>query len=306
MKKFVLHIVFCLNCMVQGIGQFQPQQSLYMYNPLPINGAAAGRDDALSVAISHRTMWRGITGAPKTQNVSIHTPLKKENLAVGFQITNDKIGVTKRTGIFATGAYRLQLDEVRRIAFAITAGIISNQNNWSDVVTTYEGDQVFESGNVAYWTPNIGASVYYHDKKTFAGISIPYFLNETSAGNGKYKAAHDFSNYNFHLMGGKIFTLKNRYYLKPSMLMKYHKSSPIQTDVTTIAGHREVGEIGFTIRPKQAIALMIQPKVNEQLRIAYSYDFPIGSSNQNFRGSHEFVLLYTFLYKSNAPNSRFF
>ncbi len=306
MTKFLITIVIVLCCGRNINAQFHPQQSLYTYNPLPINGAAAGKDNALNVVLSHRTMWKGISGAPKTQYVALNMPLKKENFAVGLQIMNDKIGVSQRIGVFVTGAYRLQLSKEGKLAFGITGGLFSNNNRWSDVVTTYEGDRVFDSGDMSYMTPNAGASVFYHDKKMFAGFSVPHLLTETYAGSGRYKATHEFSNYNYHLMSGRLFSISNKMYVKPSVLMKYHARSGMQLDLTSAFGNKSIGEVGITIRPKQSMVMFLQAKVNGQLSIAYSYDHLLGTLSKYDNGTHEVALMYTFIYQSNAPNTRFF
>ncbi len=306
MNKYILLALITLLLSNKGFAQFFPQQSLYAFNSLPINGAAAGKDDALSFTLSNRTMWRGVAGAPKTQYVNIHMPLKNESFAVGLQVMNDKIGVTHRTGVFGTGVYRLSLNNKGKLAFGLTAGMISNVNLWSDVVTTTNGDQTFESGNIAYWLPNFGASIYYHDKLTFVGLSIPELLTETYAGGGEYKVDHEMSNYSIHLMGGRTFNINKEVYVRPTALLKYHARSGPQADLTAMAGHNKFGEIGITFRPKQAMVLLMQARVNEQLKIAYGYDLVFGTLSKYERGTHEIALTYTLLYRSNAPNTHFY
>jgi type IX secretion system PorP/SprF family membrane protein len=306
MNKIIVIIISLLLTGIQTSAQFFAQQSLYTYNSLPINGAAVGKDNALSVTMSNRTMWRGIVGAPKTQYLNVHMPLKNENFAVGVQVMNDKIGVTHRTGFFGTGAYRFSLNNKGKVAFGLTAGIVSNRNMWSEVITTNIGDESFDIGNISFWMPNFGASVYYHDKKSFVGFSIPQLFTETYAGGGKYKAEHDMSNYSLHLLGGRTFDLKNNMYVRPSALLKYHARSGPQADLTAVAGHNNIGEIGITYRPNQAMVLLLQAKVNDQLRIAYGYDYVFGTLAKYERGTHEIALTYTFLYRSNAPNTHFF
>jgi type IX secretion system PorP/SprF family membrane protein len=290
----------------EAFGQLFPQQSLYFNNPLPLNAGAAGKDDALSINLSHRTMWRGVEGAPKTQYVCLHTPLKNEQFSVGLQFINDKLGITKRTGIYATGAYRIQLNKDYRLSFGITGGVQSFSNRWSEIVTTVQGDQAFALADQSYWLPQIGSGIYLEGKNAFAGISVPRMLTETYQGGGKYKTIHNMQNYSTHIMGGYRIMLKNHWYISPSALFKYHPSSAVQTDITCMLGNKEMGELGFTYRFNQSLVALAQVQVNSQLKLGYGFDYLLGGLSQYQKGSHEIMLAYKFIYLNKAPNPRLF
>ncbi len=287
-----------------AVGQLFPQQSLYFNNPLPINPGAAGKDDALNFSLSHRAMWRGVDGAPKTQHLSINSPLKNEQFSVGFQFINDQLGITKRTGVYATGAYRIKLSKGLRLSFGLTGGIQSLSNRWSEIVTTVQGDQAFALADQTYWLPQIGSGIYLDGKNVFAGLSVPRMLTETYEGGGKYKAIHKMNNYSTHLLGGYRFMLKNQWHISTSALLKYHASSAVQTDLTCMIGKKNIGEAGLTYRFNQSIVALAQIRVNEQLKIGYAYDYLLGGLSHYEKGSHEFMLAYTFMYLNKAPNPR--
>ncbi|MFM9985885.1 MAG: type IX secretion system membrane protein PorP/SprF [Flavobacteriales bacterium] len=305
MKKGIYIIVFIL---VAGkvSGQLFPQQSLYFNNPLPLNAGAAGKDDALSISLSHRTMWRGVEGAPKTQYVCIHTPLKNEQFSVGLQLINDQLGITKRTGLFATGAYRIKLSKDYRLSFGLTGGMQTFSNRWSEIETTVQGDQAFAIADQTYWLPQIGTGIFLDGKNAFAGISVPRMLTETYQGGGKYKAIHTINNYSTHIMGGYRIMLKNHWYISPSALLKYHPSSAIQTDLTCMLGKKELGEAGLTYRFNQSVVGLVQARINAQLNLGYGFDYLLGGLSQYQNGSHEIMMAYKFIYQNKAPNPRLF
>jgi len=303
MKK--LYIVILVFMPAYLMAQFNPQQSLYMYNPLPVNPAATGKDKALNVTMSHRAMWQGLEGAPKTDYISIHSPLKKESIALGLQVFKDKIGVSSRSGISASASYRLKM-RTGKLSFGISVGMVSTDNRWSQVVTTEEADRVFSSGDMTYWLPMASAGIYYETKKAFAGISIPQFLSETYAGGNRYKADSQLDNYSYQLMAGRKFTMAPKMYVQPSTLMKYHAKSGLQTDVSVAAGYENIAELGVTLRPKDALVFFMRAQLNTQLKLGYSYDHLTSTLAKYGKGTHEMILFYTFIYKSNAPNTRFF
>jgi len=71
-----------------------------------------------------RDQWTNLKGAPKTQALSIHSPLKTENIGVGLTVLNDQLGVTKNTGVYADLAYSIRVNKKNnRLAFGVQAGM---------------------------------------------------------------------------------------------------------------------------------------------------------------------------------------
>ncbi len=302
--KYIIAILFGV-VGVQLDAQLYPQQSMYMFNALGINPGAVGQQNALNVTLSHRTMWQGVSGAPRTQYFTIHSPLKNEKIALGLQFSMDKIGVSSKNTIQVSGAYRLKLGR-DRLSFGLSAGITSCNNMWSQVNTTEAGDQAFSSGDISYHTPAAGAGIYYESPLGFAGISVPQFFTATYVGGNEYRGIQNFGNHSYHLMGGRRFIVSDKIQLQGSTLIKYHQSNPLQMDLTAMVKYTDVADIGFTVRPKDAITFIARGKVNDQFKIAYSFDYLTSNLAKYDKGTHEIALTYTFIFNSNAPNTRFF
>lgn len=82
-----LVVVLALGLMpIDSYGQQDPQYTHYMYNTLSINPAYAGQRETLSIVGLHRSQWVGIDGAPQTQSLGIHSPLRNERLALGLNV----------------------------------------------------------------------------------------------------------------------------------------------------------------------------------------------------------------------------
>ena len=80
----------------------------YLFNALVFNPAYAGSNDHLSVNLIHRQQWVGLEGAPLTQSLTVHSPVKNERTGVGLSIVNDVIGAGGATEVQASYAYRFQ------------------------------------------------------------------------------------------------------------------------------------------------------------------------------------------------------
>ncbi len=304
MQKLIYILLFV--CGVNVIhGQLNPQQTMYMFNAMATNAGATGQYNALNATMSHRAMWQGISGAPKTQYLSISTPLKNEKIALGVQLIRDKIGVSSKTSFLGSGAYRMRLGH-GKLSFGLTLGLTNGSNMLSNVSTTEDGDYVFNSGDLAYYIPSAGAGVYYETKSVFAGISVPQFFTETYVGGNQYRGVSHLDNNSYHLMAGKKISISDKMQLQGSTLIKYHKGGGLQTDLTAMVQYAGMVDIGITVRPKDALSLICRAKVNDQLRVAYSYDYLTSDLSRYDKGTHELAIIYTFIYNSNAPNTRFF
>ena len=64
----------------------------YMFNSLVYNPAYAGYYDHMYISALYRNQWLGVDGAPTTQTLTLHTPLKNNRVGVGFHLLNQVLG----------------------------------------------------------------------------------------------------------------------------------------------------------------------------------------------------------------------
>ena len=81
--KFGISIIvtFAINF---SFAQQDEQSSMYMFNPLQFNPAYAGSRGDLNVVGIIRSQWVGMNGAPKSQFVSLNSPLSIRNMSLGM------------------------------------------------------------------------------------------------------------------------------------------------------------------------------------------------------------------------------
>ena len=65
--------------------QQDSQYTQYMYNTNTINPAYAGSRGALSIYGMHREQWVGLNGAPKTNVISVNTPINNRVLSIEYK-----------------------------------------------------------------------------------------------------------------------------------------------------------------------------------------------------------------------------
>lgn len=304
MRNRLLHtaLFLCLTC--SAFAQHTPLISQYMQNALPLNPAFSGSREALSLAGSFRSQWAGFEGAPITQTISAHTPLKNESFAVGLMMFNDKIGVTRETGAYANFAYRLKLKK-GKLSFGLAAGGSQRASNWSDINTDEGQDVAFMGDQQSRFLPNFSFGAYYYNKDWYASLSVPMMLTHSFGGEG-YVAKNEFDKYNVMLNGGMEFSIDRFWDLRPSLMFRYLHASPMQADINVLARYDDYIEGGLSFRTDKSLIILGRYFVNQQFAVGYSFGWTFQPIAQYQYGTHELTLTYDFKFISNTASPKFF
>lgn len=124
-KRSILATVLLVVLALESVSaQQDAQYTQYMFNTLAVNPAYAGSRGQLSIAALYRAQWVGLDGAPTTQTLNLHSPIRNSNLGYGVSIVNDEIGdgVVQETYIDATVSYTLKLAQDRKLSFGVKVG----------------------------------------------------------------------------------------------------------------------------------------------------------------------------------------
>jgi type IX secretion system PorP/SprF family membrane protein len=305
MNRFILSIL-ALIFPLHLLGQLFPLSDHYVYNTLVINPAFAGCHDALSATISYRDQWVGFKDAPKSYMLSIHTPIYNDRIGLGLLIDKNSIGIFKETSFIGNYAYRVELYD-GKLALGLGFGVTAYNIAWNELNATDADDVLLINNPASAILPTFSLGAYYYTRKYFIGISLPLLLShEIDQSTGKYKIKNNFSGYNYFFAGGYEVRINPRVKLLPSILIKYHPDNDIQIDYSTQINLNDRIWIGIGYRNKNILIGMFQCQINYQLRMAYSYDFDLGSIGRYRNGSHEIVLNYIFKYARNVIGPRQF
>lgn len=299
--RVLVTISFLLSFSV--FGQYSSLQTQYMFNPVALNPAATGSEEVMSAIGSFRAQWVGFEGAPTTESITVHAPLKGMNSSVGAQIYADQIGVDNRTTVNGLYSYRLNMDNAS-LRFGVSGGVSFIQSSYSQLQVFDSGDQEISSNTPVGVQPNFGFGAYYTAEKYFASFSIPALLGHRFEDN-KFRSFSDVTNYNFLLGGGYEFSLKNEMGFKPSVLLKFRANNRVQADFNAVLKLNERFDIGLSYRTEEAVIGMFEAKITNQFYAMYSFGMPISTLNKYSFGSHELGVKYNFVYKSNTQGPRF-
>jgi len=299
MKKVYLSCILLSICAVNGMAQQSTIYSQYMFNGLAINPAYAGYDGLLSLTAWGRLQSLGLEGSPNTQSFTAHSPIINNKIGVGLQFFHEQIGVTDQTGVYGSYSYKIYMDKFT-LSLGLQAGINFYKTNYTSLVTFNPGDPVFNEDTRTI-TPNVGSGAILSNEKLFIGISMPQMLSTGSQENIIVQEKP------FILYGGLVFKLSPSILLKPSMLAKMVNGKPVEWNINAHLLIKEILWLGASFRPVNAITLLMQFQITEQLAFGYAYDASIGEISSIEAGSHEFMLNYKFRYsKKGVVSPRYF
>ena len=302
MRLFVIIIILVLSWPATSAQEKVLLYSHYTFNGLAINPAFSGSRDVMSINLSHRNQWVGFDGAPAYNIAGIHTPLRNTKMGLGFLVMNESMGLRKATGFYFNYAHRITLGR-GKLALGLKAGVSTGKYDYIDLGND---DYVFSDKLSGYVLPNFGLGMYYYSRKFFAGLSVPLILGYETNENGEVTAYHDFNKYPYYLTAGVTVELAAKWSLQPSGLLVYEKSGGVIADLGAMAIYKDLIKAGASYRTKQAIVMLIDIKINNQLRAGLAYDYGLNALNEYNRNSFEVALEYNFGYQIKAANPTIF
>ncbi|WP_323789751.1 type IX secretion system membrane protein PorP/SprF [Psychroserpens sp.] len=297
-------IAFILFSSWMGVAQQLPQFTQYMYNTISINPAYAGSRETLSVVGLHRSQWVGLEGGPTTQTLSVHTPLRNENVGLGFSFINDELGFQNFSYLYGDFSYTIRVSENSELAFGLKAGFTSFSLD-PDFQLSESNDPVI-FGFEDRWKPNIGTGIYWHSSRWYLGLSAPRILNTDYTGDEEFQSLERIS---YYFTGGYVFDLGENTKLKPAMLLKGTNGAPLSFDLTANFLFYEKFWVGGSYRINEraeALGAIADFQVSKQLRIGYAYEYPLSELSAYTSGTHEVLLMFEIFKSKRIKSPRYF
>lgn len=298
-KLIVISVLLLANSIVRA--QHIPILTQYLFNPVPLNPAFTGSDDAMSFVAAYRAQWVGFAGAPQTGSFVVHAPMRKMNSSFGLQFFADQIGVTHQNGVYLSYAYKLRFKKAA-LKFGIAGGMQMYTSNYNslDRNDTYDASLVTNMRGIM---PDFSFGLHYYRDKFFASFSLPFFLTHYYNGS-TFLNKNEINNYNYTLGSGYRFDVNENIKIKPSFLLKYHYAAAPQIDLNLMATLSHQVEAGFSYRTSDSFIFLFKYLPVEQFQLMYSFGLPVSSVKTYSFGSHEISLKYILKYKSQIQGPR--
>jgi type IX secretion system PorP/SprF family membrane protein len=298
MKKHLL-IFFFLLAFHAGKAQQDPMYSMYMFNTMAINPAYAGSLDHAQATGLFRRQWLDFPGSPRTASLSFHTPMKNENVGLGFSFVNDQMGQMATNSVMGSYAYHLKLKK-SRLAFGLQAGARNFSIDLSKIKLS--PDQTYDDafqGTISQWSLNFGAGAFWYGENWYVGLGIPNLRNNIISSqqlNTVYVARY---RTHMNLTGGYVFKLSPTFHFKPSVMVKQVTGAPMQFDVNANIYWLDLIGFGLSYRSQDAMVALIEIQLNKNFRLGYAYDQTISRLSGYVGGTHEIMLRTDFGFNKN-------
>lgn len=290
LRSFSLSALASLAC-CSAMAQQEVMVSQYMFNGLFLNPAYAGSHGYTSSSLLHRSQWLQVEGAPRTSMAAIDGSLMNGTMGLGLTIVHDQIGVSRDLDIAGHYAYHLRLGEYSKLALGLRAGASIYSAQLSDLRYWDQNDQVYQSNISNELVGKFGFGVYWYDATSYVGISVPtIYAADGSITMDAGDALDHYFTQHYYLHAGKVFPLGEYFDIKPSVLVKYMATAPVEADVNCNLLYKERVWFGAGYRTGDAIVGMVEYQVTPQMRIGYAYDMTTSRLRNYNSGSHEVML----------------
>lgn len=308
-RGFFLRGLLILLFIFSGTSMFAQQDAQYtqyMYNTVSVNPGYAGSRGQVSIAALHRSQWLGLEGAPTTQTFNIHSPIGFKGVGMGLSIVNDQIGPTSETNFDVDFSYTLTLAKESRLSFGLKASANLLDIRFSEL-NQFTTDQTLQQDIDNRLSPNVGAGIYYHTEKFYAGLSVPRILETSHFEESSLSTAKE--QMNFYFITGYVWDLNPMLKFKPTLLTKVVQGAPLQVDLSANFMLNERFILGGAYRWDAAFSGMVGFNINGNFLIGLAYDretTELGNAAFN-DGSFEVIFRYDFISsKNNLKSPRFF
>lgn len=300
-----------------------PQYSQYMQNMYVLNPAASCLNSDIDINLGFRQQWAGFDGAPQTYYLSgsinlgkrpsqgskrYSIPISYKSLVntkdqvrhpkhvVGGLLARDEYGFFKKTSFMASYSYHHPVFNNSYIAIGTSLGWYGLQFNTNDVVLEQSSDNTYSdfiaNGNRSnLFDLNFGA--YFYSDRFFAGYSIYQVAqNEINLGDEATPINLSQAKLKIHHFAtvGYAIPVGDKLDITPSLMFKIQGAAPLSYDINLRAEYIKKYWLGVSYRNEDAISAMAGLKLNEWLKLGYSYDFLTSKINNLSSGSHEIVL----------------
>lgn len=296
---FLGFLFFIVLFIGEASAQQDAQYTQYMFNTISVNPAYAGSRGQLSAAALYRAQWVGLEGAPTSQTVNIHSPIRNSKLGYGISIVNDEIGdgTVQETYFDGVLSYTIEVARDAKLSFGLKAGL-NVLNLDFNRLRNFDAEPVNADNIENRISPNVGLGFYYHTNKFYAGLSAPNLLQTEHFDNSATDAnAIQFlsqERINFYLITGYVFDLNGNLKFKPALLTKMVGGAPLQVDLSANFMFNDKFTFGAAYRWDAAVSALAGFQISDQLMLGLAYDretTELGGTRFN-DGSFEVFLRY--------------
>lgn len=304
-RSFTLFFAFLFSISLWA--QQAPQYSLYMLNKYAINPAYAGIPNSLVATGVYRKQWVDLEGSPSQNNINAHMPLFIAGGGIGINIENESLGVEQNTLASLSYNYFIPIGKKSVLSLGLSGGLFQKSLDGARIRTPdgiYDPndpgqfnhlDELLPLNKIAASSPVFNIGIYFQNESLEVGLSSSN-INESVLSLEGNKVIDIQLKRNYFFIFAYNLEVGRRLSIEPSVLFK---SDIVQNELhfSAIATYDDNFFGGFSFRGYNsntidAAVFLAGFKINERLKLAYSYDLTLSDLKTVNNGSHEILLNY--------------
>jgi type IX secretion system PorP/SprF family membrane protein len=262
----------------------------YVQNPMAINPGFTGVRENFNMTAIFRRKWFTIQNSPSSQTFAADGTVSDGKIGIGFQALNDQTSYFTTTGISASVAYHITVNDLWKLGIGAQGGI--------NVLPV--SDLSYNSTNRALGTLGLGA--WLRSENLYIGVSKPEILSQ-SFGN---QAINNFYRRPLYIMAGGSHELSDDVMLLPQVLIVQEKDHKLRVDIGSRFWFNEKVGIGASYRvgggynsfsaKVNYLQLSAEVQTGKNVRLGYFYSTrqveQIYTSYSGPKGIHELMLKF--------------
>jgi len=293
MKQIRKHIIlFFIGALpLLSFAQQDPQYSLYMFDKMAVDPAAAGSKDDMELNLISRDQWLDIPGAPITNALLFSAPIQDKHAGWGVEIMNDRIGPTQSSSLQGNYAYNVRIGN-GRLAMGLGIGLYDYTFDFSQIDYKDQNDVYAMANNGSKITPTAEAGLYYHTTTYYVGVSFNHLIesrltNITTDSSASFKP-------HAYFIAGKSFQSASGIIWNPSIIIQYATNAPIAASINLNVLLINKLWLGASFKPGYGFVLLAAYRATNAISVGYAYDLGLNNIGTLGGGSHELSLSISF------------
>lgn len=318
-RRYCILFFICLSKSI--FAQQAPQYTQYSLNAFLINPALSGIENYTDLRFGNRMQWTGLSGAPQTKYMSMHTALGKNYLSsnansfsgtgenpmsrsfvqsyqaaaphhgVGIIAVADKTGPLKNTEVKLNYAYHLGISSQLNVSVGVAAGFSQVALDAANITFENPGDPFFSATSFQKVVPTLSIGTWVYGSRFYGGMAVHQLLPNRSLFLSNNNTAHSEKQQpQVLLSAGYKVSLSDDIAAFPSVLVNYMGKNATTTDANLKLAFKDKFWLGGGYRRGDSFSATAGFTLGYLLNVGYSYDFTTSRLSTVSNGSHELVL----------------
>ncbi len=276
-KYSLVGIAFLLMFLAKANAQNMTNYNLYLQNPVLYNPAYTIDDVRIKAFVNSHIQWIDFEGAPRINTFGAYFN-PKDNMGFGLSVVNATQGITTTNNFVLSYAYKAKFADEHYLNLGIGLGAMADKLNVNDIEYSNMTDPTINSNPFEQTTFRTSFGLAYVNKNVEFQVMMPQLYERKKM--DLYTIASLAYNYQAN----------DAWDLKPVVMMRGVKTSPMQFDFSVMATYMEKLIVQGGYRTNNSFIAGVG-LMSKNYSLAYAYQLENSYISNAAKGTHEIQLV---------------